>query len=264
MKKIFLLIILLSFFFSGKRCLAQEMTVEGQYQLFLKNYRLYQAASDSYKNAKSKYLSYQSVSSRADYLESAKKYLILEIEAGESYAIFIRRRLTEATKILNYQENVYFIRLDDEITFLSLLKNKVNGADSITGLLGYWVDFETHFENISAYGYAIKAYIEIASLEKINDNLKIFRDNVDRYLAENPSGNPYVKAARDSFTVLEKDYVKIGVLVNNLKIRKNSLASGKASSETANSIRAEVDQTLTQIRLLTVNYRKLLQTVVSK
>lgn len=264
MKKIFLLIVLLAFFFSSRICLAQGTTVEEQYQLFLKKYRDYQASSDSYRNAKSKYLSYQSVTSRADYHDLLKKYLLLEIEAEESYAVFIRRRLTEATKILNYQENFYFIKLDDEFTFLSQLKNKVKDAASISDLLSFWADFETHFETISSYGYSIKSYIEIGSLEKIDENLKITKDKLNQYLVENPSDSSYFKAARDDFSVLEKDYAKIVSLMNNIKSHKKNLSSGKVSEETANMIRREVNQTLTQIQLLIASYQKLLQTIVPK
>jgi len=264
MKKTFLITVLLLFFFFNKQCLAQETTVEEQYQSFLKKYRVYQAGSDFYKNAKSKYLSYQSVTSRADYLGLAKKYLSSEIEAGESYAVFIRSRLTEATKILNYQENFYFIKLDDEITFLSSLKNKVNNVASISDLLSFWTEFETHFESISSYGYSIKAHIEISSLEKIDENLKITKDKLSQYLTESLTGNSYVDAARDNFSVLEKDYAKIVTSTNNLKNQKKNLSSQKVSQETASTIRGEINQVLTQIQLLSTNYQKLLQTIVSR
>jgi len=262
--KTFLLFVLLFFFFSGTLCLAQEKTVEEQYRLFLEKYRVYQAGSDPYINAKSKYLSYQSVTSRADYLDLARKYLISEIEAAEFYTVFVRRRLAEATKVLNYQENFYFIKLDDEITFLSLLKNRVKDASSTSDLLNFWTDFETHFESISSYGYSVKSYIEIASLEKIDENLKTTKDKLDQYLIENLLDDSYAEAARDNFSVLEKDYAKIVSQMNNIKSRKNKLSSEKASKETAEVISGEVNQILTPIQVLIASYQKLLQTIVPK
>lgn len=264
MKKIFLLIFLLSFFFFNKVCYSQETTTEEQYQLFLKKYRLYQASSDSYNNAKSKYLSYQSVTSRADYLESLRKYLSLEIEAAEAYAGFLRSRLTEATKILNYQENLYFIRLDDELTFLSLLKKDVDGAASVSEFLVLWQDFGKHFQSISTYGYAIKSYIEIGSLDKINENLKITKDKISYYLSESPADNSYVKAAKDNFSVSEKDYSKITSSLVNLKNIQKSFSQGNESKKTAISIREEINQTLAKIQSLITNYQKLLLTIVSR
>jgi hypothetical protein len=264
LKKVFLLFILIFFLFFSRKCLAQEMSAEEQYQSFLKKYRVYQAGSDYYKNAKSKYLSYQSVTSRVDYLGLSKKYLISEIEAGESYAVFIRSRLTEATKILNYQENFYFIKLDDEITYLSLLKKRINEASSISDLMALWTDFETHFATISSYGYSIKSYIEIGSLEKIDENLKITKDKLSQYLTENPAETPYLKASRDNFSVLEKDYAKIEASVNSIKNLKKNLSSPKVTKEMADQVRGEVNQTLTQIQTLIASYQRLLQTIVLK
>ncbi len=264
MKKIFLLVFLLFFLFFNKVCSAQETTTEEQYQVFLKKYRLYQASSDSYNNAKSKYLSYQSVTSRADYLESSRKYLILEIEAAEAYTGFIRSRLIEATKILNYQENLYFIRLDDEITYLSVLKKNVNGAASVSEFLVLWQDFEKHFQSISTYGYAIKSYIEIGSLDKINENLKITKDKINQYLLESPADNSYVKAAKDNFSISEKDYSKITSSLVNLKNTQKNFSQGSGAKETAVSIRKEVNQTLAKIQSLITNYQKLLLTIVSR
>lgn len=264
MKKIFLLVFLLSFLFFNKVCSAQETTIEEQYQLFLKKYRLYQASSDSYNNAKSKYLSYQSVTSRADYLKTSKKYLTLEIEAAEAYAGFIRSRLVEATKILNYQENLYFIRLDDELTFLSLLKKDVNEVASISEFLVLWQDFGKHFQSISAYGYAIKSYIEIGSLDKTNENLRITKDKIGYYLSESPADNPYIKAAKDNFSVSEKDYSIINASLVNLKKIQKGFSEGSGSKKTAISIREEVNQSLVKIQSLITNYQKLLLTVVSR
>jgi hypothetical protein len=256
--KRFFLFLLFLFLSTVGVCFAADPSSDEYYQQFLKNFRVYQAENTNYQNIKSKYVTYQSVASRADFMNEAKKYLTLEIQAAQAYISLTRTRLVEVTQILNYQENLYFVKLDDEFSYLEALKGKVNEASSVSEVLELWTGFDHHFQTVSNYGYGVKIYIEIAFLEKNIENLKITKDNINQFLSEVPSENQYLKAAKDNFSLLEKQYQEIVSNFEKTKLDYNQVGFGDLDQGRSTGIHNEIDQNLTKIKLLIENYQALL------
>ena len=127
-----------------------------------------------------------------------------------------------------------------------------------------WNNFDQHFETVSRYGYGIKAYIEIAFLEKNVNNLKISKEKIGQYLTEFTPENQYLKAANDNFSLTEKQYLEITAQIVKIKSLYDRSAIGSLNQTQANSIRFEIDSCLSKSQLLISNYRQLLLTIMPK
>lgn len=260
MRKI-ILFFLLFLFLSGSSVSAQ--TSSGSlYSELMGKYRSYQNTLEPYKIAKSRLLSYESVASRAEYLKSAKNTLTAEIEAILIYANFIRTRLSEATSILNYQENLYFIKLDDEIASLKLMKDKVDEIASFSELTVFWKDLDDHYAKISQYGYLIKSYIEIGSFSKIFDNLKITKEKINQQITDNISLSANAKAAKDKFSVTEKDYSEILTLFTNAQVIHKSASENNDFKAGSMEVRKLISQTVLKTEKLVSDYQGIVLNLV--
>lgn len=262
MRKIFF--VLLFLLVAPRLCFAQDKPSGDYYQELLEKYRVYQTQISPYTIAKSRQKTYQSIASRAEYLQAAKKMLSAEIEAIYVYANFVRRRLVEATSILNYQESLYYVKLDDEITAVNLMKNKVAEISSLSDLAVFWKELDSQYLNISRFGYLSKSYIELGSFAKINDNLKITKDKIGGQISEVTFFPANVKAAKDRFSVLEKNYSEIVTTFNQAaKIHKDAPQNGDFKAG-ASQIRNLINEAILQTDRLIFEYRDIVLSLKQK
>lgn len=262
MRKIVFVLLLLTI--GVRPCFAQDKPSGDYYQELLEKYRIYQTQISPYTIAKSRQKTYQSIASRAEYLQAAKKMLSAEIEAIYVYANFVRRRLVEATSILNYQESLYYVKLDDEITAVNLMKNKAAEISSLSDLAVFWKELDNRYLNIIRFGYLTKSYIELGSFAKINDNLKITKDKIGRQISEVTFFPANVKAAKDRFSVLEKNYNEIVTTFNQAaKIHKDAPQSSDFKAG-AVQIRNLLNQSISQTDKLTFEYRDIVLSLNQK
>lgn len=258
-KLIFFLII---FLFSANCSWAQEKNSEEYFRDLAIEYRLYQGLIEPYNIAKSRHETYQSVSSRAEYIEEAKKLLTAETKAIASFANFIRKRLVEATSILIYKENLYFVKIDDELAFLSLFEKNIAGISSIAELQERWAELRDHYQKISSFSYLIKSHIETGSLRKVFDNLKITREKISEFLSADPFDDSNTKAAKDKFKVSEKEFNETVSLLTELEQFQTSSSVG--SSESSAHVRSKIETALGKIREQITNYRDIIFALTKK
>ncbi len=265
MKKILSFILTLIFLLSLiKPSLTYAQSSDSFYQDLLAKYRTYQTNLEPYRTAKAKYTSYQSVISQAEYINTSKKLLTDENSAMLSYAKTVQSRLAEATSVLNYQENLFYIKLDDEISALSLIPIEISGIASLDALKKTWTDIQTHFLSVSNYGYQTKAYIEIGSFDKIFENIKVVREKVRSFIFDNSTSNTLeINAAKKMYNDLEANYSEIEGLLNKAK------ATQKGASVTVNfgpgskSIRNQIDQAILKSESLLNSYQKIIDTLLN-
>lgn len=266
MKKfLFLLIFIFFLFFLHNPCLIYSQSSESFYQDLLTKYRTYQSNLDPYNSTKAKYTTYQSVISQAEYVETTKKLLLDENSAILSYAKTVQSRLAEATSILNYQENLFFIKLDDEISALSLVPVDVTGIFSLDDLKKTWTDINTHFLSVSSYGYQTKSYIEIGSFDKIFENVKIVKEKVRSFIFDNTSNSTLeINAAKKMYNDLEVDFSEIESLLSKTKATQKSMTGNGDFSLGSKSIRNQIDQAILESEVLLNSYQNIINTLIKK
>lgn len=212
------------------------------YQEYLNYHRNYQALVEPFNLAKSKFNSYQSVVSRAEYLEISQKLLSAEVGAILSYMVYLKTKLVEVTKVLQYDENFIYLKLDDEITSLNESKNEILELSSIEEVKLFAEELAKHYQIISIYAYQIKSMTEVVSLERNYTNLRIEREKLLEILLSQTDDLPTIKAAKEKTQILEKQLSEAGETIEKIKISVKEI-KGEESKHLSESIFGKVQQT---------------------
>lgn len=197
MKKILIFFLVFASLLITPKTLASEKSSNELFQDFQNNYRRYQETIEPYNTSKSREQTYQSLDSQLELLESSKKLLSAEIEAIISYARYIRSYLTEATKILQYQENFIFVMLDDEIAFFDSAREKVRTLSTLSEVQPLADSFAKHYQKISQYSYQIKAITETKSANKITENLIVENGKIENIFSQLGTESAKTKLAKE-------------------------------------------------------------------
>ncbi len=257
MKKAVFFFLILSFFvFSPKRAYAQNKSNEF-YNELLSDYREYQGLLEPFSSAKSRYLAYQSVSAQSEFLEVSKRLIKAEIEAMRSYASFVKTYLAEATKILNYDENYIYVKLDDELQYLDLARVKADSVTTLSEAEALLKELESHHQRISLLGYQTKALTEIGSVKKIFDNLKIDRGKIDSFLSSSDAAQNKVPASREKLSSLDLESDKVSTLIREAETSYKSFAFRNAAPK-SKEIWDTVTKSVVAMKSLLKGYRDII------
>lgn len=219
----------------------QEKTGTEYYQEYLNYHRNYQNLVEPFNQTKGKFINFQSVVSRAEYLEISQKLLSAEVEAILSYTVYLKTKLAEATKVLQYGENLIYIKLDDEIASLTESKDGIYDLSSIEEVRLFAGELAKHYKTISVYAYQIKSTTEIVSLERNYTNLRIEREKLAEILLPQADDLPTIKATREKTQILEKQLSLAGESVEKIKISVKEI-KGEESRYLSESVFKKVQQ----------------------
>ena len=136
MKKILLglFISILFFSFSASKTLGEEVSVfnfEKAYEDYLYNLNLYRDSYHEFATAKEQYASYKTLTSKTLLLEQTINMLQKRDEALKTYLTALRLNLAETTGILNYEQNLLYLELDNQIAWLNNHKETVPSVASL-------------------------------------------------------------------------------------------------------------------------------------
>lgn len=256
MKKIIVFACLLLFpLFFASSVLAQEKNSNEYYQEFLSKYRLYQSKVEPFNAKKSRFLTFRTVETQAEFLESAKDFLSSELAAIESYSNFIRSYLVEVTSILNYQENYLFIKLDDELTYCGLTKEKIKNLSSLEQTISLFSELKTHYEKIKGMGWQVKSIVSLASAEKVLNNLKVEGEKIDAFIGGVNESNPRLDAAKDKFNLSKKKTAEMETLLAQGKNILNNMKEGGGNEENFGQVQKIVVDLMAKERQQVSNYQ---------
>jgi len=224
------------------------------YNELLSSYRQYQSLLEPFSSAKSRYLAYQSVSAQSEFLEASKRLIKAEIESMYSYASFVKRYLAEATKVLNYDENYIYVKLDDEITYLNLAREKANSVSTLNKAESLLKELESHYKGISLMGYQTKAITKIGSAKKIFDNLKVERGKIDNFLSSSEAAQNKVSASREKLTSIDKEVETVSGYIKTIETSYQGFASNNSAAK-SNEIWETITKSLVSMKSLIKGYR---------
>jgi hypothetical protein len=214
MKKM-LLFLFCIFLLKPSLIIAQETDINKHKQDFQSTYRYYQSLVDKYNFSKNNYLTYQTVSSQAEYQQALKKLLLSEVDPLYSYANIVKIKLAEATNILWYKENLLYVKLDDEITYLYNSKAEIEKLSSIADSISFWKSLNSHYLSISEIGYNVLAIRKIGYITKTVENLKATREKALLFVSQIEVDTPEKKAAEERLLNLKN---KIDAIDLNLTL----------------------------------------------
>lgn len=126
-------------------------------------------------------------------LKATKEMLVQREASWRTYLVALRIKLAQVTGILNYQQNLEFVKLDSEIGWLVTHKNSLLASNSIEELQKQSAKFEERFPSTELLAYQTLGTIlfskettireqTILQSKKINEQLLLMRQkgsNVD-------------------------------------------------------------------------------------
>lgn len=227
MKIKFALFVIAFFLLNPSPLLAQTKSGNEYYQDLLNDYRAYQSLTEPFGVARSRNLTYKSVEAQVEFLEISRRLILAEVKSIKDYVSFIRTVLSDATRILNYQENYLYIKLDDELAFLDQTESKVQTLSTLADTDTLMTDLGKHYAQISQMGYEIKSIIAIGSIKKIQGNLQIEREKLRTILSE-ASGSARLSVSQEKFDGLGKDQQQIDLLVKSMERFQNNIDQREA------------------------------------
>ena len=164
MKRLCLIIIAIGILLLAAPVNAQEFNATKALSDYLYNYNLYRTAYLEYIASKKEFITYQTLTSETKALESTRKVLNQRALTVKTYLTAVRMKLKETTSILNYDQNLLYIKIDDEVTWIPQHQLEYASAGTINDLVTTSGIFEERYPGMEAL--AIKALGQIVFQEE--------------------------------------------------------------------------------------------------
>lgn len=163
---------------------AQDFTYAKAYSDYLYNFGLYRTAHLDYVTAKSEYQTYGTLTSQTKALENTKKMLIARAETFRTYLTAIRMKLKEETSVINYQQNLAYIKLDEQIAFINTHELAIPSASTIDDLIASSGEFETKYPEAILYTSQTKKVIFLSRVnvlyEEVNSEIIRIEEKINQ------------------------------------------------------------------------------------
>lgn len=161
---------------------SQNFDFNTAYNNYLTTYNQYRIAHDEYVTASQAYLNYQTLTSQNEAFSKTLKMLELRDEVVKTYLAAIRLKLAETTKITNYEQNVFYLKLDNEINWYSEHRDSLPSAGNLEDLLDTSTEAQQKYRETEVFIYPVLGAIlggkETNLRDKINRNLETIKSKL--------------------------------------------------------------------------------------
>lgn len=200
--------------------LTKASNYDQAYKDYLYNYNLYRNEQKNYQTAKNQYLSYKTLAAQEKALAATKKFSASRNETLRTYLLALRYKLIDTTGVIDYGENMQFLKLDNNTTWLVTNKENINKVSSLDELLNLTSEFEKNYSDSE-----LLAYQTIGSI--------LFgKEDILREEAKKQSGK-----IKEQLDVMAKEGEDIKQLTNWLNQANQKIAqSAEKQKEAANLI----------------------------
>lgn len=121
-------------FYSSTLAISQDFNFQRAYEDYLFNYNQYRQSYSDFVPAKEAYLSYQTLTSKNTALEKTQKMLQDEDEVVRTYLTALRMKVTETAGITNDEQNILYLKLDNEVSWYGKHKDSLASAATLEDL----------------------------------------------------------------------------------------------------------------------------------
>lgn len=126
-------------------CYAQESDFNRAYQDYLYTYNQYRESHNQYITAVNQYLTYKTLTAKNKALIATREMLKARSEVLGTYLAALKLNLKETTELIGYQANVLYLKLDNEVGWLSGHHNSLSSPATIEDLLKVSEEFEKRY-----------------------------------------------------------------------------------------------------------------------
>lgn len=99
-------------------------------------------------SARGEYLTYRTLTAETKALEATRQMLQKRDEVLRTYLSSLRLKLVETTGISNYQQNLVFVKLDAEVSWLASHKDLLTSPGSLADLVKVSSDLEEKYPDL--------------------------------------------------------------------------------------------------------------------
>lgn len=181
-----IVILFLAFCLLRTSIFAQENPLDFNraYNDYLYTYDQYRQAHDQYVVAKQAYLNYQTLTSKNEAYEKTRLMLQLRDEVVRTYLTALRIKLALETKIVNYNQNVIYLKLDQEIYYYKNHVSELSSTGTLEDLLADSSDIQKRYKETEVLLYQTLGSIlsgkEIALKEDLSQEIGKIKDKISQ------------------------------------------------------------------------------------
>lgn len=175
----FLFILIISF---SRPLFSQDFDYNRAYNDYSYSFGLYRTAHLEYLSAITEYQTYQTLTAKSRTIEATKKVLLARDEVLRTYLTAVRMKLKETTEITDYDQNLYYIKLDDEITWLNNHKTLIESASTPEDLNSVSRQVEVKFTTEIAIVYKALGTIFSAKVDLLRENTVLSITDIDNQI----------------------------------------------------------------------------------
>lgn len=138
--------LLLFLFLISNNLYAQENDFNKTYNDYLQSLNQYRQSYKEYLTAKQSYLNYKTLTSKNEAFLKTLKMLEGRDQVIANYLNLLKIKLRNITGIVNYKQNILYLKLDDEITWYDNHKNILSSTGSLEDLLNLSQETEKRYQ----------------------------------------------------------------------------------------------------------------------
>lgn len=160
---------------------------DNAFQGYVSSSAKYTADLKQYELSISKYLSFKSIAAEDEAIKAAKIMMESKVDFIVKYLETVRIKFALETSILNYQENLLFIQLDNDITSYSNTAGLINDGQTLVDLDKIDLDLKNKYLNSQKLAFKALGLIEyvkksnfLESLKKQTANLKLKLEEISK------------------------------------------------------------------------------------
>jgi hypothetical protein len=226
MKRLCLILIAICILLLATPAFAQDFDFNKALSDYQYNYNIYRNDFSSFTSAKNEFLNYNTLTSENKALEATRKLLNQRAITVKTYLTAIRMKLKEMTSIVNYSQNLQYIKIDDEVTWIPQHQLEYASAGTINDLLKTSAIFEARYPEMEAL--AITSLGQIVGQEEIN-----LRDEVNALIAKTEAKITQMRDAGEDTTMEERWLIQAKEKV------KRSSEKGTAALAITNNVKVD-------------------------
>ena len=228
--QVLLLLLTVCLIFLASQIHAQEPTqpifdFSRAYQDYLYTTGQYRKSHQDYIIAKQSYLSYKTLSAKNQCQEKTSQMLKLRDETIRTYLTALRLKLSELTKILVYEQNMAYLKLESEISWYSKHQDKITSAASLEDLLQASEETQQRYKETEVLAFQtlgmILSYKEESFQAKIEEGLSSLNEKISQIRTDGKKDTTKVERwlldAQNKITRAKEKRLSARQIINKMK-----------------------------------------------
>lgn len=202
------------------------------YQDYLFSYNQYRDAHNEYITAKEQYFSYKTLTAKTLALEQTLSMLQKRDETIRTYLTALRSKMSEITRIANYNQNTLYLKLDREVSWYAEHRDRVTSAATLEDSVKSSKETEDRYPKTQVLAYQALGTIfegkENGLKSQVHEQLEAIKEKISQI---REGGNKDTTTAERWLLEAENKLTRSQEKLDAAKIILNSMKSSDRDKE---------------------------------